>query len=61
MLTIKSVTNIKIEQLGLDENLKLQIESLLSFYKGKTPDHITTGEMTINLKTLLQWRIVLVG
>lgn len=53
VLTLKSVNNnnnIVINQLDLKENLKISLENLLLFYKNNTPDHITTGEMTIKLK-----------
>lgn len=50
IMTVKTLNNIVINLLDLDENVKVQIQSLLLFYKNKTPDHITTGEMTITLK-----------
>lgn len=50
ILIANSVADIRINQTGLDDGLKSQIERLLMTYKSKTPDHITCGEMSIKLK-----------
>lgn len=50
VLTIKDFSCIRIDQPGLDKDVKWQLEALLMTYRSKTPDHITTGEMTIKLK-----------
>jgi len=50
VLTISLSSEIKVNNLELGPSLRVKLENLLKRYRDKTPDHITTGKMTIKLK-----------
>lgn len=51
VLTLKTLCgNVQVNQPELESDLKLRLETLLTTYKDKTPDHISVGKMVIRLK-----------
>lgn len=50
VLFVRSTTKVMINQPELNSELRLQLEQLLTRYKNKTPNYITTGKMQIRLK-----------